>query len=320
MLSRVADSIFWMSRYIERAENAARFIDVNQALALGGPAQWAPLIHASGDHDLFKKLYGGEFTERNVLAFLLFDDRNPNAVVSCLVRARENARTVRDILSTSMWEAVNAFYLRVRDAQVNAAEFLEQPHEFLERVKRFSHQIIGVTEATMSHGEAWYFAELGRLLERADKTSRILDVKYFILLPKASDVGSSLDVVQWSALLDSTSALHMYRKRYGRISPAQVVEFLMLDPEFPRSMRFCVDHAEKALRVISGTPAGAYGNDAERLLGELSERLSRAQVSEIIAAGLHEFVDDFQTRLNAIGRALVTAFFGGPMTQQQSQQ
>lgn len=321
MLSRVADSIFWMSRYIERAENAARFVDVNQAIALGGHAQWSPLVLASGDHDQFRELYGMEITQQSVLSFLLFDDRNSNSVLSCLIKARENARTIRDILSTSLWEAINAFYLRVRDAQAKSKEVLEQPHAFLERVKRASHQVIGVTEATMSHGEAWNFSTLGRLLERADKTSRILDVKYFNLLPQVSDVGSTLDVVQWSGLLDSTSALHMYRKKYGSIQPAQVVEFLILDPQFPRSMKFCVSHAEEAVHKITGAPEGLASNRAEQLLGELNSRLGTVQVGAIISGGLHQFVDSFQSQLNEIGQAIFTAFFDvSAPSQQQMQQ
>ncbi|MEZ6065138.1 MAG: alpha-E domain-containing protein [Planctomycetaceae bacterium] len=208
MLSRVADAVYWMSRYIERAENVARFIEVNQAISLGGRIgsddQWAPLIFASGDEEQFKELYG-EFSRANVIRFLTFDRRNPNSILSCVTSARENARTIRDILSTAMWESVNRFYLRVREALPHERSVIASPSDFLERVKRSSHQVIGVTGVTFSHGEAWNFATLGRLLERADKTSRVLDVKYFILLPDSSHVGSTVDIVQWSALLESTS-------------------------------------------------------------------------------------------------------------------
>lgn len=312
MLSRVADAVFWMSRYIERAENVARFIDVNQAISLGGRVgtsdQWAPLIFASGDEDLYKELYG-EFSRKNVLRFLTFDRRNPNSIISCVASARENARTIRDILSTAMWEAVNRFHLRVREALSEERGILNNPHDFLERVKRASHQVIGVTGVTFSHGEAWNFSKLGQLLERADKTSRILDVKYFTLLPDVSMVGSTLDVVQWSALLESTSALHMYRKRFGRISFLNVMDFLILDRHFPRSMRFCLSEADEALHSITGSPLGTFGGKAEQLLGVLNAKLNFSSVADIRREGLHEFIDDAQQQINDIGAAVSDQFF-----------
>jgi uncharacterized alpha-E superfamily protein len=323
MLSRVADAVFWMSRYIERAENVARFIDVNQAISLGGRIgsadQWAPLIYASGDQETFQKLYG-EISRRNVLRFLIFDRQNPNSILSCVAGARENARTIRDILSTAMWEAVNRFYLRVREAIPDERRVLDQPHDLLERVKRSSHQVIGVTEATFSNGEAWHFGSVGRFLERADKTSRILDVKYFTLLPDALQVGSTLDIVQWSALLESTSALHMYRKKFGRIAPTSVVEFLILDRHFPRSMRFCLSETEQCLHSITGTPSGMFSNRAEQLLGLLNSRLNYTGVKDIVAGGLHEFIDEAQGRINEIGNEISREFFAVQSTQSQSQQ
>ena len=323
MLSRVADAVFWMSRYIERAENVARFIDVNQAISLGGRIgtadQWAPLIFASGDEESFKELYG-EFSRGNVLRFLAFDRRNPNSILSCAANARENARTIRDILSTAMWEAVNHFYLRMREAQAEERGVLNHPHDFLERVKRASHQVIGVTGVTFSHGEAWNFATLGRLLERADKTSRILDVKYFTLLPDVSLVGSTIDIVQWSALLESTSALHMYRKRFGRITFENVMDFLILDPHFPRSMRFCLAEADECLHAITGTPQGTFSCPAEQLLGKLTAKLNFSSVKDIRAEGLHEFIDNAQQQINDIGGEIFKEFFEvAPAEQEQSQ-
>lgn len=321
MLSRVADAVFWMSRYIERAENVARFIDVNQAISLGGRVgladQWSPLIYASGDEELYQELYG-EFSQKNVLRFLMFDRRNPNSILSCVGAARENARAIRDILSTAMWEAVNRFYLRVREALAEERGILNNPHDFLERVKRSSHQVIGVTGVTLSHGEAWNFATLGRLLERADKTSRILDVKYFILLPDVSLVGSTIDIVQWSALLESTSALHMYRKRHGRINSIKVIEFLVLDRYFPRSMRFCLSEAEQCLHAISGSPMGTFESRAEQLLGILNAKLNFSSVEDIRREGLHEFIDSAQAQINAIGQAIFEQFFKPPASQLQT--
>jgi len=313
MLSRVAESVFWMARYIERVENIARFVEVNQHLTvdLGEDLanQWQPLVYTTGDYAAFEPRHGRP-TRENVLRFLTFDRENPNSILSCLQRARENARIVREVISAAVWEELNIFYLMVRDAAGESEEALD--HDFYHRVKRSSHLLVGVADATMSHGEAWHFSRLGRFLERADKTSRILDVKYFILLPSAADVGTSLDIVQWSALLKSASALEVYRRLHGRISPQRVVEFLVLDRDFPRAMRFCVLRAEQSLRIISGAPAGAYANPAERDLGRLREDLDTIGIGEIIPHGLHQFIDDFQDRLNGVGGAIHASFFAVP--------
>jgi uncharacterized alpha-E superfamily protein len=212
MLSRVATSIYWMSRYLERAENVARFVDVNLNLTLDMPEefgeQWGPLVNITGDLELFTKRYRAP-TRENVLHFLTFDRENPNSILSCVRHARENARSVREIISSEMWEQANRFYLLVKDAAKNKSVF-ENPNEFYSAVKLASHLFDGITDATMSHGEAWHFLQVGELLERADKTSRILDVKYFILLPDAQAVGTTIDNIQWAALLKSASALEMY--------------------------------------------------------------------------------------------------------------
>ena len=255
MLSRVADSIYWMSRYVERAENVARFVDVNLNLMLDSPSgadqQWEPLVNITGDHETFEKLYAKAATQQNVIQFLTFDRDNPNSILSCLRAARENARSVREIISSEMWLQLNTFYLMVNSAASSGKGF-ESPHEFFSEVKLASHLFSGITDATMTHGEGWHFGRLGRLLERADKTSRILDVKYFILLRSVADVGTPLDEVQWVAVLRSASAFEMYRKRHGRIVPKAIVEFLLLDSEFPRAIRFCLNAARDSLHAISG--------------------------------------------------------------------
>ncbi|MFO1045061.1 MAG: alpha-E domain-containing protein [Planctomycetaceae bacterium] len=309
MLRRVADSVFWASRYLERAENVSRFVDVCQSMSLGGHPQWSPLIYASGDEELFHKLHGQDYNAELVLGFLLFDERNPNSIWSCLQKARENSRAIREVLSVPIWEAINRFYLRVREASRAPDEIVQNPADFLERVRRSSHEVIGVMEATMSHNEAWHFARIGRLLERVDKTSRILDVKYFVLLPDESKIGSALDVVQWTALLESTSALFMYRKRYGRISPLLVAEFLLLDATFPRAVRFCVEQAEISLHSITGHPVGKNESPVESEFASLHDHLQAAKIEPIIQEGLHEFIDACQCRLNDIGSTMYQAFF-----------
>jgi len=176
-------------------------------------------------------------------------------------------------------------------------------------VRNASHLFDGITDATMLHGEGWHFYRLGRQLERADKTSRLLDVKYFILLPSIADVGTTLDDVQWAAVLRSMSALEMYRKRHGSLAPERVIEFFVLDPEFPRSIRFCVMTASDSLRAISGTPLGTDGNIPEQHLGQLRAELAYLDTQQIVNIGLHEYLDALQTKLNLVDQMISDTFF-----------
>jgi uncharacterized alpha-E superfamily protein len=312
MLSRVADSIYWLNRYIERAENVARFIDVNLKLIMEMPIgiaqQWEPLITTTGDLAIFQERYG-QATAENVIHFLSFDPSYPNSILSCLRSARENARSVREIISTEMWEQINSFYLFVNEAAMNQS-LAAMHHEFFAEVKMSSHLFAGVTDATMTHNEGWHFGQVGRFFERADKTSRILDVKYFILLPSVKDIGTTLDEIEWMSLLKSASAYEMYRKTgQHRITPTQVAEFLILNREFPRSIQFCLLQAERSIFQIAGTPLGSWTNPLERSLGQLRSELDYLTIEEIIQSGLHEFLDRFQQRLNDVSKNLFQTFF-----------
>jgi uncharacterized alpha-E superfamily protein len=311
MLSRVANSIYWMSRYIERAENVARFMDANLQMSFDLPdglyEQWQPLIDVTGDNYLFKQHYD-EANQANVTQFLTFDKQNPNSILSCLRIGRENARSVRELITKEMWEQLNEFYLLLNSkAARHLAE--DEPHELFTRIIENSHLFHGITSSTLSYGEGWHFYMLGRMLERADKTSRILDVKYFILLPSLSYVGTTLDIIQWSSLLISTSAFEMYLKRHGKITSNNVIHFLLLDHKFPRAVRFCVIEAENALLKISGTPRGTYTNLAEQRLGLLSSELDYTSVDSIISSGLHEYINELQIKLNNIDNGIYDAFF-----------
>ena len=311
MLSRVADSIYWMSRYVERAESVARFIDVNLQLVLDAPPdqeqQWQPLINATGDQEDFAKRYGAA-TQDNVLEFLTFDPQNPNSILSCLQAARENARGVREVISSAMWLQLNKSYLMVKCAAAAPLD-LDLATEFCHEVILSSQLFTGITDTTMTHGLGWHFSQIGRMLERADKVSRILDMKYYILLRSPEDVGTSFDHIQWGAVLRSASAFEMYCKRYGRVSPRGVVEFLMLDREFPRSIEFCLRSARDSLLVCAGARPSAFRYAPERLLGQLGSDLEFTTVDEIIRGGLHEYIDQFQTRLNQTAQAIFDRFF-----------
>ena len=305
LLSRVADSVYWMARYIERAENVARFIGVNLNLQIDLPLapahQWQPLIDTSGDTKAFEARYGAA-TQTRVIEYLAYDADNPNSIASCLRLARENARSVRETISSEMWAQVNSMYL-----QIQSQRSLPEPERMLDafrEIRMGCHLFQGVTDATMSHSEAWHFLRLGRTLERADKTSRILDVKYFMLLPSTSDVGTPYDDIHWTAVLKSVSGFEMYRKKFGRIAPSDVVDFLVMDGEFPRAVRYCIRSASEALHAITGTPLGAFSCASEQLMGQLRAELDFTSVESVIRGGLHEYLDRLQLKMNAIDSRL----------------
>jgi uncharacterized alpha-E superfamily protein len=310
LLSRVADSVYWMGRYVERAENVARFIDVNHNLMLdlphSSPDVWQPIVDTTGDRAVFQERYGAA-TQENVVRFLAFDPQNPNSIYSCLLAARENARSIRETISSEMWQQINSLYLLITgESRRTVPNVLP---EFCRRVRVNCHLFHGISEVTMSHNEAWHFLRLGIKLERADKATRILDVKYFMLLPSVSDVGTPYDDVQWSAVLKSVSGFEMYRKRHGRIAPERIVEFLLLDAEFPRAVRSCIQLADQSLHIITGSPPGTFSCDAERRMGLLRSELDYAHVEAILAAGLHEFFDALQAKMNTIDECIRSDFF-----------
>jgi uncharacterized alpha-E superfamily protein len=310
LLSRVADSVYWMGRYIERAENVARFLDVNHQLMLDLPLdygdQWQPIVETTGDRGAFQERYGSA-TRANVVRFLAFDAANRNSILSCVAGARENARTVRETISSEMWEQINSLYLLVTEAGRKTVP--DSVPDFCRDVRMACHLFQGITHATMSHNEAWHFIRVGSMLERADKTTRMLDVKYFMLLPSADDVGTPYDDVQWIAVLKSVSGFEMYRKRHGRIAPERIVQFLLLDGEFPRAVRYCIGVADTSLHAITGTRPGAFSCATEQRLGLLRSELDYAQADTIIQSGLHEFFDKLQSKMNTIDECIFGDFF-----------
>lgn len=320
MLSRVAESVYWMNRQIERAENVARSVETALDLALEGTIShgrlWNALVCAFGDEADFWKRHAAA-DQASVISFLAFDPANANSIASCLHAARENACTVRDMISSPMWEEINKVHLYVQSAAQRYGGWLH-PREFLDELKRSSQLITGVADATMSHGEGWHFGRLGRLVERADKTSRVLDVEHYFQ-PPASAANNGVvagelpgaDAVQWSAVLESASALEMYRKQYGAVSRRNVAEFLVFDRFFPRAMHFCLIKAEESLLAITGGSKGAYTNPAEQQLGRLRAKLDYGAIDEVLAGtgGLHGFVDGFQQRLNRASEAIHDTFF-----------
>ncbi len=323
MLSRVANSIYWMCRYIERAENVARFISVNLNLLLDLPSEkdkhWEPLVAITGDHEVFGRNYN-DYTEEEVIQFLTFDRDYSNSIISCLAAARENARSIREIISSEMWEHLNTFYLELADP-ASKRFAMDDPHRFYKIIQMRSHLFTGLLDNTMSHGEAWNFARIGMMLERADKTSRILDVKYFMLLPEAEMVDTPIDNIQWMAVLKSASAFEMFRKEHHSISPRKVADFLIFDSNFPRSIRHCLAKAQVSLHRITGSSPGSAHNGAEKKLGRLVADLEYTDISEVVEHGMHQYLDDLQTRLNQVDTAIGTTFFNlQPLIDNQEQE
>ena len=310
MLSRVADSLYWTSRYLERAENTARLLSVNSYLTLDLPSDlghWEPLVEALGAEELFQSNYN-EFSGDNVVRFLTYDLVNPDSILCSINNARSNANSAREFITLEMWEQLNATYLRLRES----TEANETSQEFFRGIVRSCQLINGITDATMSHDEGWHFFRLGRMIERADKTSRMLDVRYLFSRSEDPSVLRPYGDILWAALLRSTSALQMYRKRYRQINPERLIGFLVLDREFPRSVRHCVADAEEAVRAISETPGSTFQNRAEQVLGRLRAYLDYMHVDEIIAQGVHEFIDVLQMKLNDASLAIMETFCAVP--------
>lgn len=311
MLSRVANTIYWMNRYLERAENYARFLEVNFNLSLELPpdisAQWKPLVVTTGDWKLYESLYN-KVEKSKVIYFLGFDDKNPNSIYNSIKNVRENARSVRPDITKEVWEQINYLYYLMKDEVAKKRWQKKDPRGFFTEIKKGCQLLYGIFDATISRTDGWHFGNIGQLIERADKTSRVLDVKYHMLLPEASKVGSPLDLIQWTALLKSVSAYDMYRKRFGKLTVSDVAEFLILDKVFPRSILHCLIYAEQSLQTITGSPTG-YSNSAERQLGLLKSQLEYADINEIFSSGLHEYLDNFQAKLNIVSSAVYDSFF-----------
>lgn len=311
MLSRVANAIYWMNRYLERAENYARFLDVNFNLSLELPPdiseQWKPLVVTTGDWELYDA-HHKKVDKRTVIYFLGFDEKNPNSIYNSIRNVRENARSVRPDITKEVWEQINYLYYFIKEEISKKRWQKKDPRSFFEEIKKGCQLLYGIFDATISHSDGWSFGKIGQLIERADKTSRVLDVKYHILLPDKEAVGSPLDLIQWMALLKSVSAYDMYRKRFGKLTVTSIAEFLILDKAFPRSILRCLIDAEQALQNITNS-ANGYCNNAERHLGLLKANLEYADINEIFNSGLHEFFDNFQMKLNDVSNAIFESFF-----------
>jgi uncharacterized alpha-E superfamily protein len=302
MLSRTADHMYWMARYIERAENMARMLEVTNHMSLMRhdneieASLWMPLLRISDTVEAFHEHYE-EVNAHNVINYIALDTRNPSSIYSCLRAGRENAHAVRVEMASEMWESINSLWLEF--LQMDKLSILDGGlSEFCDWVKSRSHLFRGVTYGTKLRDDGFRFIRLGGFIERADDMARLLDVKYHLLLPSTSDVGGAVDYYQWSALLRSASAYLAYLKIYrDAVTPLRVAELLVLNPDLPRSLHACMDELTSILDQLSGNA----GNECKRLAGEIHSSLHFGSIEEIFRGGLHQFLQDFLRQNNRLG-------------------
>ncbi|MEM9399603.1 MAG: alpha-E domain-containing protein [Verrucomicrobiota bacterium] len=296
MLCRVADSLFWMSRYMERAENTARMVEANLQLMLDsqtlglGPVDefWSPILGSMGDDIIFNKQYD-QMNNQNVMDFLVFNRKNSSSVLSCVIAARENARMVRDQISDEMWEITNRLYhmlFKSSSYAVGHSELYDQ----LRQVREFSNLLVGATEGTYNHGTGYLFIKAGRFLERVEKTGRMLDSKKHLFL---FDEADSTLIINLEAVLRACSASTAYQQTYDAdLTLKNVLQLMILSREFPRSMLFSMNELQLAIHGISQCPITHFSNEAERMCGLMISKLNYASVEEIIKSDAHTFLMD----------------------------
>lgn len=322
MLSRVAESMYWMSRYIERAENTARFLDVNFHLLLDLSkitqldvrSYWEPLIIATDDRERFSTMHQ-EYNGDTVSDFLVFNRNNPNSVAGCLALARENARSMIEAISSEMWEQINRLYHFINSTDPSIIR--TDPYNFYREIKNGSHLFQGITDATLPRSEGWDFIQVGKYAERTDNTARLVDVKYHLLVPQNTETDSEVDIIQWMAVLKSCSALEAFRKVYlSKIEPRTVLQYLLLDGYFPRSIYFSVKATQEALWQISGGHRRDNATNADRLVGKLEAELGFTTVDDVYDVGLHNFLEDLEKKLIKIGDQIHQTYFAYQIPEQ----
>lgn len=316
MLSRTADNLYWLARYMERADFLARMLDATQRLAAlpknytGAGTEWESTLEASGAADLYHELHEGA-DEARVVEFLTFDPKNPSSISACIESARRNARAVRTALTVEMWEAINGARLELKRFEAarvrSGAVSREDLAHFIEMVKQTSLQFDGSAYRTMLRDDGYYFSRLGLYIERADNTARILDVKYHVLLPEHEAVGGSLDYFQWTAILRAVSALTAYHWVYREsVKPWLIADLLILKPQMPRSLISCYENISSNLDGISQI----YGRQgpSQRHANNVRARLEQANIKEIFQRGMHEFITEFVADNDRLGTEIAEQY------------
>ena len=309
MLSRVADSLYWMSRYLERAEHIARMIDVDLQLRLdqspeAGAGRWLRLLEASQ----VPAPEDGAIDAETLTHVLTLDKTNSSSILSCVAAARENLRQVREQCSTEMWEQLNRLYLQVNSTTSSEA-WLLHTHVFFRAMQEGSHLFQGVTDSTMSHGEGWQYIQLGRFVERTDALARLIGTHFGRLSHPLDQAVESEEYLEWVGLLKSCAAFEAYCKTYtAEIRPLRVAEFLLLNPEFPHSVRFSVDRVHAALIAI-GELTERKAEQPVRLAGRLGATLSFSQIEEIMASGASAYVQSVRWQCAQAHTAIQQVYF-----------
>jgi len=314
MLSRTAENLFWIGRCIERAETRARLLEVGARNALmpnvggGYRNEWDAVLAAAGSTEAFEEKYGDP-VQRNVESHMFFDDDNPNSVVSCICQARENGRIVRTALTTQVWDALNMAFQEVREMQ-RTERSQQSLADLIEWTMRTTALLRGAIGSAQLRNDGYHFLQMGLDIERAASTARLLDVKYYVLLPDVGYVGSGLDNYQWTTLLRAMSSYRAFGWAYGgEITARKIADFLILNKQSPRSLLTCVASASEHLDALSrGYGGRTQAQGAVRnLLGELAE----ADVEDIFEEGLHEFLTRFIDQIGVLSEAIHSSYLTG---------
>lgn len=311
MLGRNANGVFWMSRYLERAENVARLLDVGFRLALtrgldaSQEEEWRSVLITIGQDDDYSEKFD-DYSGPQVFNYILRDRENASSVMQMIANARSNARAVRTSITNEVWEATNESFMILRD-QLSRPVRESNLGEILTSVRRQATLVRGAIEGSMLRNEVFNFSRIGTFIERADNTARILDVKYYVLLPSVAWVGSDLDNAQWDTLLRSVAGDRAYRwLNAGRMDPRSITQFLVLDGQFPRSLVFCYD---KIRSNMSGL-ALQYGEETEahEIMRGAGARLHQTTIDHIFDVGLHQFIQNFLSETTRIGNAIAADY------------
>ncbi|OYD84134.1 MULTISPECIES: alpha-E domain-containing protein [Azospirillum] len=323
LLARYAECIFWMARYMERAENLARILDVHETFARDtrGMTNWFSIVQLNADEKDFFSRHDRPTAEA-VVHYYMFDTQHTNSLVSMLRMARENARVLRPWISTEMWTQINVFHNKL--VEMNGKDVaLPNLSKVCTWIKEECQTHTGITEGTFYRDQGWYFYQLGKYIERADQTTRLLDIKYHTLLPSPVAVGSTLDMSQWTTVLRSAAGYHAFRRVYPRgMSPTTVAGFMMFNEGFPRSVVMCVRQIDGLLTRLKSRYTLRNGSEAMEKVDELLGALLARPIEVVIQEGLHEYLDGVQAQLCGITNEIGRAFFGQdsvPMIQSQSQ-
>lgn len=309
MLGKTANGLFWMSRYLERAENIARLIETGQRIGLtrlgNSEEEWTSVLESAGSLGAFLA-ENDTVTKEAAINWMLRARENPSSIQSCILAARQNARLVRTAITGELWEAINATYMDSKTLLARKVSERDMPN-VMRLIRQNAALVRGMTHGTMLRNEIYDFLRLGTFLERADNTARILDVKYYVLLPSVRSVGTSIDNVQWESILRSVSARGGFRMEYGASGgPQEITHFLILDKRMPRSLAFCVGKLKTNLGYLnSGQPQRC---PAQRLVADLESRYLSHDVAAIFDYGLHEFIQDVLDSLSKVSRQIEIDF------------